>query len=728
MKKYLILSILLLSAYLNFAQDMRYKELIEIIKQGKDKEAFSVLFDFQKKNPEFANTYFQLGNISFKWTKNSDPLVDYDKTKQYIKNTKLFYSLGLAKITEQARDAKKYDDYYKTIPEFESVEKLENQMVIDYMNGQVKKTEEYETNTAEIVRLFHNIIKSYSKTKAAFTEFITANDNLNTIFTSPSKSTMDVTNKVIALYDSTLYFYEQYKTALANYPIKTYNQTLIEQPITTYRLEGMTGTNFLADTIYIWNYKKWAQSIQENLNSSIDHFRKTIKKTNKLIVDKDKELTKLTKPSSAYDEFHIDQIVGFEVEKYDYNSIISSLFKYRVKKVNYLIKSREFFNSREDTSYTPRARAVEYYNLGLDKDKVDSLLVLLDAKIGDETYMKHKYFFDENYGGLRGLKTFVTEQTNNNKQIYKDALSNFNYFIYRDVYMQSSDTVAVKYRTSDINLNVTLTKIKKAEKLKYYTLARASFNNINYVTGYYKSKIKVVPFIAKVANGKVEWLKLLKIPKSTTSFGVKISAQETSCALIVHSVNKSEHSNTFFQYGIDGKELMKKPMNSKKMPRFIHFDDINSNAIITFQGEELDYFAEKSDSLLDLTKFNTTSGDIEIDKTYILDGKMTNILKINAEYYLFANYKRLGFDKSILTEDTEKVGFMKLSETGDVEDLVKINTKKPVWAFYALKVNDKTISLATYKKKVNIYKTKFESLPEMYNVIISPKGKVIYEK
>ncbi len=726
MKRYIILSIFIFSACYGWAQDMKYKELIEIIKQGREKEAFSVLFDFQKKNPEFANTYFHLGNISFNWMKNSDPLVDYDKTMQYVDNTKLFYSLSIAKMTEQSRDAKKYDTYYRTIPEFNTIKKLENQIVIDYMNKQLAKTEEYVTKTTEIVNLFHNIIKSYSKTQKVFSEFITVNDNLNSILIQPLTPTLSKTNEIVLLYDSTLYFYEQYKTALANYPIKDYNQQIIEKPITTYRLEGMEGTNFLADTIYIWDYKKWAQSIQNKLKSDVDHFRKTIEKTNKLISDKDKELTKLTKATSAYKKFLIDQVVSFEVEKYDYNSIISSLFKYRVKKVNYLIKSKEYFNSRKDTSYSPTSRAVEYYKLIKEKKDLDSLLKVFKSSIDDDNYVKHQYFFDKYYDGRNGLNRFPANQTLGNNKIYQQALSNFNYFIYRDVFMQSPDSQTVQYENADICVNVKLTNIQDSEKQKYYTLDRASINNIDYVTGYYVDKRrKAVPFVAKIVIDNVMWLKLLK-NKSSEGFGVKISAKETGCVVAIHLTNSSENSSSIVQFATDGKELLRKELLTNKMPRFINFDDINSNVIIALQGQDLNYFSDNVDNALEIKKVNTLSGEFEIDKTFVLNGKLTNILQLNSEYYLFANFKQFGFGTSIINSDAESIGFMKLSGSGDITDMVKLNTKEKLWALYALKINDKTLSLVTYKNKANIYNLRFQSLPAMYNVIISPKGKILY--
>ncbi len=653
MKRYIILGIFLFSAYLGVAQDIKYKELIDMIKKGDEKEAFSILFDFQKKNPEFANTY---------------------------------------------------------------------------MNSQMAKTEEYEVRTAEIVNLFHSIIRTYSKTKKAFTDFITVNDNLNTILIQPATPTLEKTNEIILLYDSTLYFYEQYKTALANYPIKDYNQHIIEKPITTYRLEGLTGTNFLADTIYIWNYKEWAQSIQKNLKSDISHFRQTIEKTNKLIDDKDKELTKLTKANGAYKKFRIDQIVGFEVEKYDYNSIISSLFKYRVQKVNYLAKSKDYFNSREDTSFSPTSRAVEYYNLSMEKKNMDSLLIVLESNVNDGSYMKHKYFFDKYYGGFGGLNKFISEQAANNNKLYKQDLSNFNYSIFRDVFMQSDISKVVKYKNSDIPLNVKIIQPSDAEAQKYYTLAKASFNEANYVTGYYMNKQKkAVPYVAKISGGAVEWLKMLKNGKSSEGFGVKISAQETGCMLVLHSLNNNVWSNSFMQFLSDGKEVFKKEIHNSRMPRFIYFDDINSDVIIAFQGYKLDYFSDNKDNMLELKKFNTLSGEAEIDKQFVLKGKMTNILKINSEYYLFANFTQFGLDKSVINSESESVGFMKLAGNGNLLDIVKLKTKNKIWALYALKINNKTLSIAAYKNNVDIYKSKFSNLPSMYNLIISPKGKIIYE-
>ncbi len=728
MKKYIFLISLIIIPYAIFAQDIRYKELIEMIKQGKEQESYSVLFDFQKKNPDFANTYFQLGNIAYKWMINSDPLVDYDDTHYHIDNAKLFYSLGLAKIAEQSRDAKRYDDYYKTIPEFKDVKKLENQIVIDYMNEQYKKIEEYDSKTSEIVKLFHGLIRSYSKTKAKFLSFIAANDNLNTILIQPSKPTIDITNEIISLYDSTLYFYEQYKTALVNYPIKNYKQVLVEKPIITYRLEGLVGTNFLADTIYIWNYKAWAENIQKEVRSNIDHFRKTIEKTNLKLSNKDKELSKLKKSSNSFRTFYLDQIVGFEIEKYDYNSIISSLFKYRTARVNYLIQIKKPYNDRNNKSAVPSTRAKEYFQLLLDKQKIDSLWLVFNSKIDSTSYIKHKYFFDKYYGGFTGLKSFASKQNTDNTKRYKQAFSNFNYFIYRDVYFQSKDSQMIDYKDIKIPTRVNITEPENSEANKYYTLAKSSFNKDDYITGYYNTGKQCKAFVAKISNGNVEWLKLLKTAKGTTSFGVKIAAQETGCLYIVHSVDKDNvKKNTAIQLLSDGSEAFNKTIDNTNMPRFLDFDDMNADVLVAFKGEKLDAFSENDDNILYLNRINTFTGDLIIDKQITLEGNLTNILKINSKYYIFTNFKKMTYEQSSLSSESSSIGLLKLSEEGEFINMVKIATPQNVWLNYALKINDKTISLVAMKAKANMYKSSFESLAEMYNVIIAPDGKILYK-
>ena len=79
-------------------------------------------------------------------------------------------------------------------------------------------------------------------------------------------------------FDSTIYYLQNYQTAIKNYPIKNYNQKYKLLPIETYRLHGLTGSDFLKDEIPIWNYGTWVKNVRQVIKTDIEDMRNQINK------------------------------------------------------------------------------------------------------------------------------------------------------------------------------------------------------------------------------------------------------------------------------------------------------------------------------------------------------------------------------------------------------------------------------------------------------------------
>jgi len=723
-KKQIILAIFILSTLVNFGQ--KYDDIIEIVNRKDYQKAYSLLFEYQHNNPDFANTYFQLGNISYYWALNSDPLTDLNQTEYYIRHTKLFYSLAINKLELQPKDAKRNDKFYKTVPELLSIDRLENQMVIDYINNKLDKINEFDTKTHETVNYFQNLVNSYNKTKTTFIQIVSQNNNLNDIYIQPKVSTFAKTNKIILNFDSTLYFYDLYKNSLTNYPIKNYNQTLVQRPIKTYRLQGLTGFNFLYDTIYIWDYKNWAKSIQDKLNADISHFRETIIKTNKELTAKDIKLTNSHDFSNSYEKYILDQKIIFEVEKYDFNSVISALFRYRTAKIDFLVQVKKTYNDTSNYSYSALNRAVEYNQLSIKKQILDSLIIELNTKITYDNYLKHKDFFDFNYKGFDGLKDFITIEKSNNYTLFSESIENLKFFVFRDVFSRTNKPLNIEYNNKNINLFTTQINPSEAITDEYYTLATASFNNEKYITGYYKTYSGTTSFIAKIVNGQVEWLKNTTSGPSAIDFGNTITANKNGCFVIIHSFNNNQHKNILIQLSTTGQQTYKKVLSNNSMPRFINYDDINSQILLAFHGFNFNYFNESSDTL-ELKRINIQTNEIEIDKKITLQGNIINIIKIDTTYNLYANYTRLTIGQVNLLNHKGNVVHIKCTTNGTLIEANELKTSNFIWVIHAFKINNETINILGLTRKTDINKTLFINLPALYYVSQAPNGTIKFE-
>lgn len=726
MKKHIFISYFILLNLISFGQNIKYDDIIELVVQKNYQKAYSLLFDYQQSDPEFANTYFQLANISYYWAINSDPRINIKQTEYYIHNTKLFYSLVKSKLNVQNNDARKNDDFYKTVPELNNTKKLDNQTVIAYIDKKTQKLDEIDLNIHQFANYFNLFVKSYNKTKELFNEIISENKNLNDIYLQPKAATISKTNKIILQYDSSLYYFQLYKNSISNYSYKKYNQILIQNNINIYRLEGLQSTNFLLDTIYIWDYKKWATTVQNKLNSDITHFRETISKTNIEINKKEAELLNDPNYSNSFKNYILDQKTIFEIEKYDYNSIITSLFKYRSARIDFLVQNKKLQTDTSNYTYSPISRAIEYYQLTLKKQITDSLLIELQNKITYDNYLKHKDFFDFNYNNFDGIKNFITTQQFSNDKILTEALNNLKYFIFRDVFFQTNKTPTTEYQSKKINLFADNTDPTKAVANNYYTLAIANYSDKKYITGYYKTNYGTNPFIAKIVNGQIEWLKNITIGTRIINFGAIITANSNGCIFVIHSINGNKHSNTLLQFSSNGQQISKQQLNNTNLPRFLNFDEINSQILLAFHGTKFNYFNETSDTLK-IIRLNSNSNNIDINQEIILQGNLTNIIRIDSTYHIFANFTKISIRQQNLFNTKGNTAHLTFSTNGDFINATELKPKHYFWAIHAFKINNKTINIIGFSEKDDIKNNSFINLPALYYLTIKTNGKITYQ-
>ncbi len=722
---FFIISIIFTSV--SWGQNIKYKDIIETINKNKYQKAYSLLFEYQKKDPEFPNTYFQLGNISFFWATNSDPLTDLQQTQYYIKNTKLFYRLAINKLKKDDKDAKRNDNYYRTVNDFDNIKKLNNNIVIAYIDNKINEINKFDKNTHKTVKYFNKTIKHYNKSIKIFTNIINKHENVNDIYLQPKIKTISVTNDLIFSHDSTLFFYNLFKNSLISNPIKKYNQTLVQKNISTYRLQGLLSSNFLNDTIKIWDFKKWAKNIQNKMYNDISHLRQTIIETNKTLNDKLKKLKQDTTFSNSYKKFNINQKVFFEIEKYDYNSLISAFFRYQKAKINFLIQAKRSFNDTSNYSITSKNKANGYFKLTKSKNLVDSLLLKFNNKITKKNYFKHKKFIDFNFKNFDGLKNFVSCEKIDNYNIYFNSLNKFKYATYRDIFNLTSKPLTTSYKENKINLFVNTIHPDSAKINQYITTDIAKYAQKKYITGYYKTQNNSKAFVAKVINGNIEWLINTKTGYYNLEFGVKIKAFNKGCFVMIHSQQNHKHYNTLIQLNEKGHKLFSKKIKNPQYPRILDFDDINNNILIAFQGNNLNYYYDDSDNLM-LQKINLNSKKTQWKKNIKLVGKLINVIKIDTSYHIYANYKLISYEGMNYFNKKGTIINLKInSESGNLADCNEILTDFFIWGLYAYKIDNKSISVLGLTKKTNHYKLKYKDLPPTYYVIFNPEGKIIFQ-
>lgn len=705
----------------------KYEDIIHLINTQKYSQAYTLLMDYQSVYPEFANTYYQLGNISYYWATHTNPLKNFEQTEYYINNTKLFYGLCLSKLNVQDKDVRKNREYYKTIEPIKGIEKPENPDVISFIDKQMESIKIYNKNIHEIYKNFNKFLSFYIKSVDKYKQIISKYANLNDLYLEQKSLIFKSTNDLIINFDSTQFYFNLYKDWLDKTNQIKYTPVLTKMPIDIYRLDGLVRSDFLADTIYIWDYKSWSKSVQQYLTKQVTDFRNTIIKTNKEFNQQEYDLKNFKGFKHTFKPLVLQQNIYFKIEKFDYNSVISRLLYYRVAKINLLQYNIRIFNDTSNVEISQLNRFIEFYKLyGLYK-LADSLIDDLKLNINDENYKKHKDFLDFNYKNKDGFFQYITNEKVENKTIINKSIQNLLYFTYKSQNFISFSNKPLKNLNKNISNRISRYSVFDAPPNNYYTLNVAEAKaGERYFTGFYKSTAGSVGFVGKIENGEIAWLKNSSSAFKSNESGILISATDFGCVVILHSYMNGKHYNNLVKFSKDGKQISIAKIPSILMPRSLYYDEINDKATIVFHGQKYDYQQNKNDSL-SVIQFSFSKNKLVWKKNMALKGNVINIIQIDSTYHLYANYSSFNCDSVSYINSKSSILNIVLTSTGELKNVDEILPKYANYGVDIFKINSETIALLGFNKKVDFRKTNYKDLPTPYLLIFDKKNKIIFD-
>lgn len=713
MKKTIITFVLLsISSLTSFSQRISYDDIIKKIQKNEFVKAYSLLFEFQEKNPEFANTYFQLGNISYIQTINSHPVKDKERIDYLIYNCRLFYNLCNLKLSAQTNDARKNEDYYKTISEFQTIKKLENLIVQSYIDNQIKKINEIENKTNKGYHYFSKFTNSYNSMVHLYNVFLTKFSNENNICLYPKDSVFQLTTRITKLFDSTIYYFEQYQnTDLKSIYPNFQKQKIKIQDISYYMLDGAIRTNLLADEIILWNYKKWASDIQKQLTNSITHLRETIAKTYKELNKYEAQL--ITFPfSNNYPIYEIEPQVFFEIEKYDPNSIITSLFIFRKNKIDLLTQTKKTFNDTTNTKNNYQSKLIEYQNFIIQKQQTSQSLNNLKIKINENNYLSHKEFFDFFFKNYSFLAQYPDKQTITIDSIFNKVTYNINYITLRDKICSFSNCQKNKRKIPFyINPQSPLLSPKDTS----FTLSIIKNKNNTYATGFTKSNNNSQPFI--ILNQDTNEVFFKTLSSNNNEAGISLSAYSSGVWVVTHNFDKNQ--NSIYNFDNSGKQIIKNNLNFPQYVRNSYYDEINNYLIFVANGYNTNYLSETNDTLI-VSKYDPTKNSILWIQKINIKGKVIDILKFDTTFHLIANFTHIKYQENQIQSNQNSIIDIVINENGKIIDFVQINKpeEKQFYAISVSKIDNQSFILFATQNQTNIYNTTTFKImnPKIYNI------------
>ncbi len=699
--KYLIIFLLLAISPLSriLAQPDDYDDFYKKLPTLTEEKIYSKLIVYQRLDPYFVNTYAQLGVVTKKLMLKSDPLKDFDQAITWANEGILYLSLFTHYMPEN--ESRSNRSFYANLPINRSDgSKCTNADLVSFAVSLTKQLQVYRDS---LMLVYHSLEKSkelYGKCIDLYKNLNTRFNSLNEILLQTDAAVIEEINKLNILFDSTIYFFNRYSDLTKIFPLKDYHQTYQLKPIKTFRLDGLSNSNFLAQNFDIWDFGTWTDEFKMVFNNEIVPLRLEIGKVNQWYSQYDKGLIERTVENKDIPKPIFDDKFIFKLGKFDNNSLVRDLFAFRNSKHNFLLEYNEPLNSPVDSVVDLLSRKARYYNnLKNNKLKSDSLLAVFEKSISTEKINRFNEFFSSVYGGKTGLINFCDQQKNESKKLLDLSFDNLKYFLkyQKDTYEKIK---YAKYKNDSIP-----TFICPAEysgKFKTNDVFWIS-GKPAYVAGFDYTKTSATPFVASIGkDGKVKWYKqpdkahpLSK--DGTNPFFSKVFGYKGG-VINIYTKQNPDLTNIVVKFDSTGKELSRSTLQISSVATFLKFDDINQRTLLGFKGKN-----KEQSELLESTTISLTdsTGNMKWKALFDLAGNIVDIVKTETLYQVFLNYKSYSIMGKSGSANPDGTGWgtllLNLDEQGAVKDIIPIKQAFSYHVTNVVKLSGQTICLIGYK-------------------------------
>ncbi len=695
MKRIFILIILAAVASNLFAQRrLKYKDIFDRI--GKEPAEHSVLklSEFQKINPEFPNTYLQIGTIQWNWLKEEDPFLNYQYVERLIYNTKLYLGLAKSKINADEKEVKKNKTYYGNFNITSSIDELDQQAVLNYIQKISDKVLEYEKNVTAIINNYNSTVSKYNTCLDTYKSIVARQNNYKNLLLTATKEYKQQMKDLSQNYDSVIYYFNEFKTALGNYPIKNYNQNLKITKIATYRLEGLTSSDFLKPEITIWDYQSWVKDafklMDGDINTLKDGGEQEIKNLRARVV----ALKESQAETDSIQEVTIKNKLVNLTEKYDYESLLSASIKYETDKANFQIASmRSANNINNPASFNEslESKANYYYDLYSQAENAKKALKVLKERISDKNISKQEQLVNSLYGGKAKFSSCEKEELAKINAIKDTNINNFQKYAVNQLYPVGEE---VTVQGKKINLEAKFTPFSEAATGSCNTVYTIKDNNGNrYAAGYVKtSATNSTGFVAKIgSNGTPIWFTNVNAAPAGENNVVRIIPSNFSGILVlVGNSSASGCKTSVIKLDNNGKQTSKTDLTSTLYPTVVCYDEINEVASVVLKGNNGNFSTEKDDDCIVETVTLGQKNSSVLSQTFNLKGKVTDIIKMGENNIIICSFKEIKAGN-----DSQKAGsnIAAVKITPSEISCKTYKTDKDLFAVKAFKINTENINV-----------------------------------
>lgn len=469
-------------------------------------QTYSALINYQKANPYLSCVYVQLGSVSEKKMVMYDPLRETESIIFWGKNAELFYG----NLNVYYTDGDVRSEFYENLHIPFSGKRITDDDLWRYVEQHKQKCKNIADSTSLIYAAIESSRSHYNQSIETFKGI--CDDYLDR-------------NEMLLRYDSKLAArlgelkkhseecekqFAEYKRLTKLFPVANYTQLYEKVPIETYRLDGLTNSDFFSNRFNMWDYSAWVADFERTFNSQIVPLRNDVATINKAYMAARSEfeaggiVAEATK--KPYDEYFL-----FRLGHFDVGSAVDALF-------DYLEATREMIVMAGDSlgrnlSYAPGLESRKMRRLSrltLQAKAAAQKRQTLADNVTEGKLARFADLFTGQYGGMTGMKDFMERDAQYCQSIIDQMSEATAAYMSQAAQSQSSETDA--YSTPNgqaapsVPLWVAIDPKSVTARFVSTHIARNTRGQIAAAAGYAKGNAQSW-FVAGIsAEGSTQWM------------------------------------------------------------------------------------------------------------------------------------------------------------------------------------------------------------------------------
>lgn len=363
----------------------RYTDLIARVEDMPPYVKMYHLLAYQRFHPEHAAVYYRLGDGAYTLLASKDPLHNFAERHELLYKSKLFYGNCLHFLGGKL-------PRNETFPTIQPAGKrLEYEDVERYLRARIDTIARWRAETDTLHDRFYRMVDAYESSRLLFLSFMEKYPSeklAHLCLTDEDRQALHRLGVLTAAFEQQKRLFTE---ALSASPVLGYAPQFRMMPILTYRLDGVTSSDFLANDIPLWDYAGWTTSFLNVQRITYQTLMREIVQEHTMI---ETGLTRFREGLPI--DISPNELLSNRIERYDYHSPLSLFIRLEQLAANTALQAQDSISGDEpipDELLGGRISAV--LEAQQRYDEATTLLRQLRQQVDDGAEKKYAFFLKE---------------------------------------------------------------------------------------------------------------------------------------------------------------------------------------------------------------------------------------------------------------------------------------------------------------------------------------------